>query len=109
MSDAAELAIRQERLLLRSAALRASMAEQAQVLETPFAIADRLHDGVRWMWRERVVLIGGTAVALIVLRPRRVWRLAWLGFWTWRRTRRVRAWLRAEGMASPAAAPAPHT
>lgn len=106
MSAETELALRQQRLLLRSAALRASIVDQAVVLEAPFALADRVHAAGRWVWRERFALIGGAAVAIIVLRPRRVLKLAWFGWWAWRRTRRVQAWLLAAGLAASAGAAA---
>lgn len=100
MSAETELALRQQRLLLRSAALRASIAEQAVVLEAPLAIADRVHDAARWAWRERFALIGGAAVVVVVLRPRRALRVARLAWWAWRKTRRVNAWLRTAGLAA---------
>lgn len=102
-----ELELRQQRLLRRSAALRASIAEQSAVFETPFAVADRIHAGARWAWRERVALIGGATVVMIVLRPRRIWKLAGLALWVWRRKRRLRRWLTAAGIAPPPGAPAP--
>lgn len=93
MSAESELALRQERLLMRSAALRTSLAEQAVVLEAPFAVADRVHAAARWAWHERLALIGTGSVVLVLLRPRRVFRIARLGFRTWRRVLRVQAWL----------------
>lgn len=104
MSTEAELASRQQRLLARSAALRASIAAQAVVLEAPLAVADRVRSAARWAWRERLVLIGGTAVVVVLLRPRRVWKLVRVGWWAWRRTRRVQAWLHAAGGAAGAPA-----
>jgi len=44
-----ELAQRQQQLLLRSAALRATLGEQAQVLQTPLALADQVRAGVQWL------------------------------------------------------------
>lgn len=101
MSTETELVLRQQKLLKRSAELRASIADQAVVLEAPFGIADRVHAAALWAWRERVGLIGGTAVAIVLLRPRRVWKLARFGWRAWRRTRRVQAWLLAAGLMSP--------
>lgn len=95
MSTEAELALRQQRLLARSAALRASFAEQAMVLDAPFAIADRVHDAACWAWQERMALIGAGTVVFVLLRPRRVFGIVRLGFRTWRRTLRARSWLRA--------------
>ena len=100
MNAEIELALRQQQLLLRSAALRASIADQAGVLEAPFALADRVHAAARWAWRERFALVGGAVVVIAVLRPRRVWKLAGFGWWAWGRTRRVRGWLQAAGLAA---------
>lgn len=102
MSAGAELALRQQQLLLRSAALRASIADQAVVLEAPFAIADRVHAAARWVWRERVALIGGTVVTVVLLRPSRAFRLARFGWRAWRRAQQVRAWLLAAGLVAGA-------
>lgn len=104
MSTEAELVLRQERLLARSAALRASFAEQAVALEAPFALADRIHAAARWAWHERVVLIGAGVVVFVVLRPRRVFAVVRVGWRTWRRTLRARAWLRAAGLLAEVAA-----
>ena len=107
MSAESELALRQQQLLIRSAALRASIADQAVVLEAPFAFADRVRAAAHWAWRQRVALIGGAAVVVIVMRPRRAWRLARFGWSAWRRTQRAKAWLVAAGLAGGALAPAP--
>lgn len=101
MSSAAiDLALRRQRLLLRSAALRDSLAEQSAVLETPLAAADRAHAGARWLYRQRGWLAGGVVVVL-VLRPRRAWRLLSAGWWLWRRARRLQPWLVAAGLKAP--------
>jgi hypothetical protein len=99
----AELALRRQRLLMRSAALRATFAEQAVVLEAPLAAADRVHAGVRWLIRYRGWVMGGVVVVLVV-RPRRAWRLLRLGWWLWRSARRVQPWLVAAGLIAPLAA-----
>lgn len=99
MNAETELALRQQRLLMRSAGLRTSIADQAVVLEAPFAIADWVHAAACWAWRERVALIGGTTVVLVLLRPRRVWKLARFGWRAWRRAQRVQAWMLAAGLA----------
>jgi len=96
----AELALRRQRLLMRSAALRATFAEQAVVLEAPLATADRVHAGVRWLIRYRGWVLAG-AVVVLVVRPRRAWRLLRLGWWLWRSARRVQPWLAAAGLIAP--------
>ncbi len=92
-----DLALRQQRLLLRSAALRSKLAEQSVVLEAPLAAADRVHAGARWLYRQRAWLAGAVVVVLVV-RPRRAWRVARFGWWLWRSARRVQPWLVAAGL-----------
>lgn len=103
MTNAAtELALRRQRLLMRSAALRDSLAEQSAVLAPPLAAADRVQAGGRWLYRQRAWLAGGVVVVL-VLRPRRAWRLVSTGWWLWRTARRFQPWLVASGLKAPLA------
>ena len=104
MSTAAEfdLALRRERLLLRSAALRTTLGDQSVVLEAPLAAADRVSAGAHWLYRQRAWLIGGLVVVL-VLKPRRAWRVARFGWWLWRSSRRALPWLMAAGLLEPSA------
>ena len=95
-----DLALRRQRLLLRSAALRDALAEQSAVLVPPLAAADRVQAGGRWLYRQRGWLAGGVVVVL-ALRPRRTWRLLSAGWWLWRRFRRVQPWLVAAGLTAP--------
>ena len=95
-----DLALRRQRLLLRSAALRVSLAEQSAVLAPPLAAADRVQAGAHWLYRQRAWLAGGVVVVL-VLRPRRAWRLLSVGWWLWRRSRRLQPWLVAAGLMAP--------
>ena len=103
-SREADLALRRQRLLARSAALRALLAEQSVVLETPLAVADRVHAGARWIARHRDWVVGGVVVVL-VMRPRRAWRLMRFGWWAWRSARRAQAWLSAAGLMAPVGVP----
>jgi hypothetical protein len=103
-SREADLALRRQRLLARSAALRASLAEQSVLLETPLAVADRVHAGARWIARHRDWVAGGVIVVL-VMRPRRAWRLVRSGWWVWRSARRAQAWLSAAGLMAPGGVP----
>jgi hypothetical protein len=86
------LALRQQRLLLRSEALRDAVATQATVLRAPLAAADRVRAVARWLDAHRA-WVAGAAVVLVVVRPRRAWRIARLGWWLWRTTRRAQTWL----------------
>jgi hypothetical protein len=99
-----DLALRRQRLLMRSAALRSALAEQSVPLEAPLALADRVHAGVRWLGRHREWWVGG-AVVVLVVRPRRAWRVLRFGWWAWRNARRAQTWLSAAGLMAPAGMP----
>jgi hypothetical protein len=66
-----------------------------------------VHAGARWIFRHRDWVIGG-AVVVLVVRPRRAWRMMRLGWWAWRTARRAQAWLTATGLMAPAGAPPRH-
>ena len=96
-SDAAfELALRQQLLLTRSAALRDAAAEQAQMLGPPLATLDRVRAVAAWLY-ERRVWVGAAAMLMLVVRPRRAWRVARWSWWLWRTARRVVPWLTVAG------------
>lgn len=86
-----ELMRRRGQLVLRSSQLRADWGRQVQGLRTPLHLADRTRDGVQWLaqnpqWPFGVVLV------VVLLRPRRVMRLAgtlWQGWAVLRRVQRV--------------------
>jgi len=85
------LMLQRGRLLVRSAQLRTQFAAQASGLRRPLGLADQARDGVRWLVRNPQWPLGALAV-LVVLRPRRVLRLAgalWWGFGIAQRVRRV--------------------
>ena len=87
-----ELIQRQQALLLRSAELRHSLKEQAQVLRRPLALADAAQDGVQWLTRNPIWPLSAVTL-LLVLRPKRalVWgRRVW---WAWKGYQRVQDWL----------------
>ncbi len=82
---------RQQQLLARSELLRHQLADDAQVLQRPLALADQVRQGFRWLKTHPEVLAGG-AVLLALIRPRRAWRLAlraWAGWQLWQRVQRV--------------------
>jgi hypothetical protein len=98
--SALELAQRRQQLLARSAALRATLAAQSAALEPPLAMADHVVVGARWVYRQRGWIAAGVVVVL-VLRPRRAWRVARFGWWAWRSARRLQPWLVAAGVIAP--------
>ncbi len=91
------IALRQQRLLLRSEALRGQLASQVQVLDAPLAAADQARAIAQWLYARRVWIAAG-AVVVLVARPRRAWRAMRLGWWLWRSARRAQAWLAAAGL-----------
>lgn len=91
------LALRKQRLLLRSAELRGRIGSQAQPLLPLFAAADRLHGGWVWLRRHPVVPVAALT-ALLVARPRGVLRWLRRGWLLWQMSARLRA-----GVASAAA------
>ena len=78
MPNRDELMLRRGRLLLRSAQLRAQWGWQVQGLRRPLGVADEARAGVQWLLRNPVWPLAALAV-VVVLKPRRVWRLASLG------------------------------
>ena len=87
-----ELAARQQRLLIRSAELRVTLAHQAQALQGPLALADQAVSGARWL-RSHPRWPLGALLAVAVLRPRRA--LAWATrlWWGWDLYKKARSWL----------------
>lgn len=74
------LALRRERLLQRSAALRQQLLHDASVLEAPLARADRLLAALGWLRQHPQWPLGALLLTLL-WRPRRV---VTLGRWVWR-------------------------
>lgn len=85
-----ELARRQQQLLARSAALRASIGRDMAPWQPPLALMDRACGLAcqSWRWlRAHPEVPAGLGVLLLVLRPQRALGLAFLG---WRLGRRAR-------------------
>lgn len=87
-----ELALRQQRLLVRSAQLRLALADQAQVLRRPLAVADQAQHGLQWLYRNPQWPMGAL-VLLVLVRPRRA--VVWGGrlWWAWRSFKQAQNWL----------------
>jgi hypothetical protein len=86
-----ELALKKQRLQLRSAALREQMRGQVQALDPVFRTADRVGEAISWVRRHPEVLIAAV-IALVVAKPRRAFRWARRGFFVWQAWRRLQAW-----------------
>ena len=84
------LALRFEALQARNALLRRQLAEDSRVLQAPLAVADRVLTGLGWLRRHPQWLAAG-AGTLLILRPRRTWRLGlrlWSGWRLWQQLKR---------------------
>lgn len=77
------LAEKRGALKARIAMQRDALGQHAWPVETVLGLADRGLEGVDWLKRHPQVLVAA-AVALVVARPKRVWRLATRGFVLWR-------------------------
>lgn len=78
-----DLQLRRQLLLLRSAQLRLTLAQQSQVFRKPLALVDQARQALRWL-ADHPAWPLGTAVLLVVLRPARA--ISWgAGLWqAWR-------------------------
>lgn len=84
-----ELAERRERLIAKSASLRAGFAVEAQPLKRALAVADRGVEGFRYL-RQHPGLVAATVGLFVALRPRRAISWAMRGWSMWRLFRNVR-------------------
>jgi hypothetical protein len=89
-----ELALSKQRLQLKSAALRDEFAAHAVVFAPLFAAGDKVHDGARWLRRNPEVAVAA-GVALLVARPRSLFRWARRSVVAWQAWSRLNAWLDA--------------
>lgn len=87
-----ELALKKQRLQLRSAALRDELSINARALEPLCDAGDRVRDGIHWLGRHPEA-VAGVVVALMVARPRAVLRWARRGIVAWRLSSKLRGWL----------------
>jgi YqjK-like protein len=89
--------LRRERLLMRSAELRAHLARQSQALAVPLARVDRALDALRWL-REHPQWPLGALALWAAWRPRRTWRWAVRAWWLWRAVRRLQRLLMQQAL-----------
>lgn len=88
----ADLAARKQRLLIRSALLRQTLGDQAQVLKRPLALIDQVQTRLQWLARNPKWPVAALMV-LLILRPRRT--LVWSGrIWRlWKLFKRSKNWI----------------
>lgn len=89
-----ELALRKQRLQIRSAALREELAGQALAVAPLFVVGDVLREAGRWLRRHPEALVA-VGAALLVARPRLLVRWGRRGIVAWQTWRKARAWLEA--------------
>lgn len=87
-----DLLVRQQRLLVRSAQLRLELANQAQVVQRPLALADQAQSGLQWLYHNPQWPLGALVLVMLV-RPRRT--MAWAArlWWTWKAVKQAQHWL----------------
>ena len=93
-----DLAVRQQRLQVRSAQLRLVLAKQAQALQRPLALADRAQSGFQWLYHNPHWPLGAL-VLVILVRPRRA--MVWGGrlWWGWKSFNPAQHWLNQHPLA----------
>lgn len=84
-----ELALKKQRLLIASQSLRTEFGRCATGLTPVFSAADMAVEGARWL-RRNPEFVAATAVALVVIQPRRAWRWARRAFIGWQAWRKLR-------------------
>jgi hypothetical protein len=87
-----ELALKKQRLQIAGESLRADFGRYAAGLEPAFAGADCVVEGARWVRRNPQVVVA-TLVALLVIRPKSVWRWSRRAFVGWQAWQKVRSFL----------------
>ena len=83
-----DLVERQQRLLARSALLREALASQSGVLQRPLALADRVAQGLQWLYK-RPQWSAAAITVLVVTKPSRI--LIWGSrmWWVWKSVQKV--------------------
>ena len=85
--DRLEIALKKQRLLIKSESLREEVGRNGRGIEPVFLVVDTAVAGVHWLKRHPEV-VAGVAVTLVVARPLVVWRWgkrAYTGWKTWQR------------------------
>ncbi len=87
-----ELALKKQRLQFRSDLLREQWRGYARGLAPAFGAADQVRAGYLWL-RQHPEVVVGAGVAVVVARPRAVWRWLKRGVIAWQLWRKGRQWL----------------
>lgn len=92
-SDLIALAEKRGELKARIAMQRDALAQNIWPVEDLLGLGDRAVDGVHWMKRHPGA-VGVAVLALLVARPRRMFRLAKRGFIAWQTFNKLRSRIR---------------
>ncbi|MDD3326257.1 MAG: YqjK-like family protein [Zoogloea sp.] len=84
-----ELALRKQRLQIRSAEQREALVAHARAFAPVLGGIDRIADSVRWA-RDNAPILSGVAIFVLVARPRAALRWARRGWISWQFLQRVR-------------------
>lgn len=87
-----ELALKKQRLQIASERLRADFGRYAAGVAPLFTTADGVVKGARWVRRNPQAAVAA-AVALLVIRPKIVWRWARRAFVGWQVWRKLKVFL----------------
>ncbi|MGE5385322.1 MAG: YqjK family protein [Betaproteobacteria bacterium] len=87
---ALELATRRGELTILIAAQREALANNLQPVATVLNVGDRARDGVDWL-KNHPALVAVAAAAVVIAKPRGVWRWAKRGFVLFRGWKALRA------------------
>lgn len=87
-----ELALKKQRLQFQSDLLRDRWCSHARGVAPAFGVVDGVRAGAQWLRRHPEVTVGA-AVALVVAKPRTVWRWLKRSFAVWGLWRKGRQWL----------------
>lgn len=87
-----DLIQRQQQLLVRSAQLRLSLADQTEVLRRPLAAVDAAQSGLQWLYRNPQWPLAALTL-VVLLRPQRAMVWGSRLWWGWKTFKRVQDWL----------------
>jgi hypothetical protein len=91
-STTLKLALKKQRLQIAGEGLRADFGRYAAGLAPVFTAGDFAVEGARWVRRNPQLVIAA-GVALVVIRPKRAWRVARRAFIGWQAWRKLRSFL----------------
>jgi YqjK-like protein len=86
-----EIALKKQRLLIKSEELRQEFGRNGRGVEPAFQVADTAVAGANWIKRHPEV-VAGVAITVVVARPKLVWKWGkrvYTGWKTWQQLSRV--------------------